>query len=211
VGLFSGGGFFGSGGKTTTTQNTTQVQESQVGVSDSAGAVTAGQVGGDFTVVTTDQGALATALDISRAATDLGRAGIESGEQVATAGLDVVNNAIGSADQSAARVAQFAYDALDANSSLAKATLDSQSDVAGRALNAVSDAGSKVLDFAAQLFEDATSAQSNLTDQNLQGLTTLAKQTSASADDRVQKVALYAFVAIAAVLVLPRLFKGGAM
>jgi len=243
--LFSGGGFFGSGGKSSSTQNTTNVQETQIGLSDTEG-VAVGQAGGNVEIVTfsTDQGAIEAArafsadalaasregfnaaVDISSDAIDLGRSGFETGERVANAGLDnaraayegglsfasdIVLNALDTTGQSAERVAKFSYDALDANSSLARATLDSQSSVAGRAIDAVADAGANVLDFAAGLFTEATQAQANLTDQNLSGLTSLAHQTSASADDRVQKVALYAFIALVAALVLPRLIKGGAL
>lgn len=256
MGLFSGGGFFGSGGKSSSTTNTTQVQETQIGVSDIEG-VGIGQAGGNVEVVTisTDQGAidaarslaiegldaardfsaeaagvsragLDVATDISAAAIDLGRSGFESGEQVAFAGLDnaraaqegafsfagdVITSALDTTGQASDRIAKFSYDVLDANTSLSREALASQSSLAGRAIDAVSDAGANVLDFAAGLFTEATEAQAQLTDQNLSGLTSLAHQTSASADDRVQKVALYAFIALVAALVLPRLIKGGAM
>lgn len=203
-----------SGGKgnsraTTSSQSNTTNEQTTVNQVDNRvfdlsgdGALLVSGAGANIT--TTDHGAISAATDISRAALDIGRSAFQSGADVAIAGLD---NALSLADASSERVARFASDALDANSALASETLASQSGLAGSAIDAVSDATSGVLDFAAGLFGDALGAQKQLTDQNLTGLTALAKQTSASADDRVQNVALYAFIAVAAILILPRIFK----
>jgi len=221
-----------SGGKgnsraTTSSQSSTTNEQTTVNQVDNRvfdlggnGAVLVEGSGANIT--TTDFGAISGAADISRSALDLGRSALDSGNDVAIAGLDnaqrtyqgsldfagdVFGGAAAALEGSADRVARFATDALDSNSSLARETLASQSGLAGRAIDAVSDATGGVLDFASGLFTDALGAQKQLTDQNLTGLTALAKQTSASADDRVQKVALYAFVAVAAIMILPRLFK----
>lgn len=63
------------------------------------------------------------------------------------------------------------------------------------ALDFASEVGGGVLDFARNLVGDTVS-----------GLQTLSQQTSQSSDDRVAKIAMYAFVAVAAVLVLPKMF-----
>jgi hypothetical protein len=79
--------------------------------------------------------------------------------------------------------------------------------VTGRAIDAISDAGAGVLDWASNLFDNALTQQSKLADQNLSGLQTLAMQTSASSDDRLQKVVIYALFAVAAIFVLPKVIK----
>lgn len=66
------------------------------------------------------------------------------------------------------------------------------------------------LGFASDIFGQALGAQADLQSASFAGLQSLAMATSASSDDRVQKIALYAVLALAAVMVLPRLFGKGA-
>jgi hypothetical protein len=159
---------------------------------------------------------LGVATDISHDALTLGRNALDTVESVSTAGLDHAQAAYGSAltfggDALAAvkglalesndRVARFATDALATNY-----------DTSTNALDAVVDAGSHVLDFAAGLFTNALDANQRTVDTNLKGVNALAAQVSQSAtqsvNQGVQKVALYAFIAVAAIFIAPALLKG---
>ena len=208
-----------SSARTSTAQSqTTNTQN--LNLQDTSGITLANSNGNNIT--TTDFGALTAATDISRAALALGQSGINAGNEVAFVGLDnaqraymgaldfagtALSRATDAAGGSADRVARFATESLDANSSLARETLASQSSIAGRAIDSVMDAGAGVLSFASGLFGDALKSQQTLTDQNIAGLTTLATQNSATSEDRIQKIVLYAIVAAALVFIVPKVVK----
>jgi hypothetical protein len=201
----------------------TQTQTSEVtnlNLQDTQG-ITLAQSSGN-TITTTDFGAIQAATDISHDAINLGRDAVSAGTDVAFAGLDhaqaayqgglnfasdIVTSALDTTGQSADRVARFATDALDSQSTFASEALASQTDTSTKAINALMDAGAGVLDFASSLFNDSLKAQSALADQNLAGLTTLATQNSASSDDRLQKVVIYIIVAAALVFLVPKVLK----
>lgn len=208
----------------TTQQQTTQTQN--LNLQDTAGITVADSKG--VTINATDQGALNTALDISKAAANLGGGAIDTGERVAIAGLDNARSAYTGALDFAAnaatsasdawsgatdRVARFAADSLDTNSALSREVIASQGASANRALDTVANSTAGVLDFASGLFGQAIKAQTDLTDTNLAGVTALGKQVSQSAtqstNEAISKVAVYALVAVAAIFVLPAIFKGG--
>lgn len=106
--------------------------------------------------------------------------------------LDAVDMGYAYADNATARASNFAADAMLAGSGLAR--------------DAVSDA----LDYGRSMYSAAIGANQATTAANLSGLTALARETSASADDRVSKVAVYALMAVAAAMVLPAIFRGRA-
>jgi len=83
---------------------------------------------------------------------------------------------------------------------VAKANTDSLGLLAGLVSGAI--------DNSKTLTRDALDASAKSVSQAITGFSTLAAQNSQSSDDRVQKVALYALLAVAAVMVLPALFKG---
>lgn len=68
---------------------------------------------------------------------------------------------------------------------------------------------SGALDNSKTLARDSIAASAASSKAAVTGFAALAKTTSESTDDRVGRVALYAFAALAAVFVLPALFKGG--
>lgn len=175
----------------TSTAQTQTTNTQNLNLQDTSGITLANSSGN--TIVTTDLGAISAATDISRDALALGQSALDSGNQVAIASI---NSAADSAESSADRVARFATDSLE-----------SQSDLATQAINSVMDAGAGVLEFASGLFSDALSSQQKLTDQNIAGLTTLATQNSATSEDRIQKIVLYAIVAAAAIFILPKVIK----
>jgi len=111
---------------------------------------------------------------------------------IATAGIT-------SAQASAAGALGFGKSALD---TVAKANGDSLKLISGLITGAFDNSKTVV--------RDALDANAKATNDSISGFAALAKQTSASDGDKVGKVAMYAFVAIAAVFVLPAIFKGGA-
>jgi hypothetical protein len=209
----------GSSARTQTTQQqTTNTQN--LNLQDTSGVTLANSYGN--TISTTDFGAIDAAADISHQAISLGRDALASNESIAYAGLDtalraqqsgldfagdVTSRAFNETSAASDRVARFAVDALDSNSSLSRDVLASQSDLATKALTALSDAGAGILDFASNLFNDSLNAQSALADQNIQGLTTLAAQNTATSDDRFVKLVTVVAIAAAAIFIIPRFVK----
>jgi hypothetical protein len=66
------------------------------------------------------------------------------------------------------------------------------------------------LDNSVTLARDSINANKAATDQVISGFGSLAQQNASTSDDRVSKVALYAFAALAAIFVLPALLRGKA-
>jgi len=87
--------------------------------------------------------------------------------------------------------------------------LQQVADVNSNSLDVLSGLVSGLIDNSKTIARDSIEASANATTAAAAGFGELAKQTSASTDDRVGKVAMYAFAALAAVFVLPALFKGG--
>ena len=148
---------------------------------------------GDGNTVT-DFGAINAALDIGIEALRMGDANLRTASDLAGRGLDTALDATRSA-------LDFSDSVVSSNESIARDSIQHIADFGGVALG-------ESLDFARDVFEGAGNALKDVTQTNLEGLTSLARQTSESADDRVSRVAMYAFAAIAAVFVLPAIFKG---
>jgi hypothetical protein len=176
----------------TRNRSETQSQVSNLNLQDTSG-VTLGNSNGNY-IVTSDSGAINAAVDISGDAVDLGRAALREGSTVATAGLDV------------------ASDAYSRGLDLAKYSVDAVSDAGYQATDRVARFGEQSLDFASDVFNTAIASNAKTLDTSLGGLIDLSAQVSQSAtqsvNQGVQKVAMYAFLMIAAVLVLPAIAKG---
>lgn len=171
-------------------------------------------------------GAFNALTDIGTDAVNLSRDALGTAERSTTASLDnallaygksldfsadVVGGAFEGLDRSGERVERFATTALESNTGLANDAFASNLDVTTRALDAVADAGAGLLDFAESLFSTSVAANERLTDQNVAGLTALATQNSATSEDRISKIVIYAIVAIAAAWILPKIIRGGSL
>jgi hypothetical protein len=167
-------------------------------------------------------GAYGALTDISSDSLDLGREALGTAERVSTASLDnarlaygtsldfaadVAGGAAAGLDAASERVTRFATDALDSYGSLADNAFASNENVTTRALDALTGAAEGVFDFARSLFGDSIAANRDLTDQNVAGLTALATQNSATSEDRISKVVIYAIIGVVVILVAPRIFK----
>lgn len=147
----------------------------------------------DNRVYQSDVNALLALTDISGDAFNLGRDAIDANLAATNASLDNAQQAYGRSLDFAADITSGAFDQVgEANDRITRFAGDS---VTG------------ILDFARDLFGDALSAQSDLADQNVAGLTALATQNSASSEDRISKIVIYAIVAIAAAFILPKVIK----
>lgn len=178
-----------SSAKTDSSQtSSTSVQN--LNLQDTAGVTLANSNNNHITL--TDDGAVSAAHDI-------GVEALRMGSDTVDASLDFAGRATETVARSNENALSFGRDAIA-----------EIADFGGAAIGEVSRANKSVLDFASDLYHESVVAQENLTQNNLSGLTALAQQTSSSADDRVGKVAGYAFLAIAAVFVLPALLKGNA-
>jgi hypothetical protein len=91
----------------------------------------------------------------------------------------------------------FGTNALDTVRSLNSSSLDLLGALASGAV-----------DNSRTLARDAIDSNNAATKAAINGFQSLATQNSASSDDRLQKVVQYALVAIAAIMILPRLFSG---
>lgn len=98
-------------------------------------------------------------------------------------------------------IAAFAKAGADTLSFVSKVNADSLNVLAGLASNSI--------DASRTLARDSASDNAGFLQSALSGFGTLAKQNSASADDRIVKIVGLALAAVAAVLILPALFKGG--
>lgn len=90
-----------------------------------------------------------------------------------------------------------------------KSALEQVADANASSLDVLAGLVSGAFDNSKTIARDALAASAQATSDAAAGFGALAKQTSASTDDRVGKVAMYAFAALAAVFVLPALFKRG--
>jgi len=120
-----------------------------------------------------------------------------------------VNTLDGGALNVAGNIASGAYGLGSQALGLGAKSLDAISAVNADSLTLLGGLVSGAIDNSRTMARDAIQAGSNTVSSAIAGFKSLAEQNSASSDDRVQKVALYAFLALAAVFVLPPLFKGG--
>lgn len=191
------------------TSQTSSTTVTNLNVQDTEGVTV---VGDGNSVTTTDYGAIGAALDVGLEALRLGGDNLDRSLSFAGRSVDaIVDVNRGAFD--------FGRDALGANVDVSRNAIAEISDFGGLAIGEVSsanrvavdavlDAGAGVLDFARDIFSDSIRAQSDLTDANLTGLTSLARQTSESADDRVTRTAGYAFAAVAVVVIAVMWGKG---
>lgn len=186
---------------TNNTQTTTNTVDNRV---FGEGAITLEGSGNTVNQTMTDFDALRTAGEISADAIALGREGFITGADLAGRGIDT---AIGA-------VRDTSRDAMDFAEFLSGRSLDTVTGLADSYATRTADTTREAFDFAdrslstvAGLAGDVGTFAKDLVGDTVQGFKDLTMQTSASTDDRVGKVALYAFIAVAAVIVLPQLFK----
>lgn len=176
-----------TGGRSRTqNEQTSTTQVTNLNVQDTEGVTIANSSG--VTITQTDFGALAAAQDIGTEALRLGADNLETAANLAGRSLDTAEFAV-----------RGAFD-------FGETAIGSQETIARDAISEIAEFGERALEMITGGFGDALGAQSRLTEQNLGGLTALARETSESADDRVSRTALFAFAAIAAIFVLPALF-----
>jgi len=109
----------------------------------------------------------------------------------------------------AGNIASGAYGLGSQALGLGAKSLDSIAKVNADSLTLLGGLVSGAIDNSKTMARDAILAGSNTVSSAIAGFKSLAEQNSASSDDRVQKVAIYALVAFAAVMILPKLVKGG--
>ncbi len=216
MGLFSSGGKGNSRANTSSESNTVNTTTTSI----------------DNRIYQSDFGAIQAATDIGLEALRMGEANLRTAGDLAGRGLDnaleaqrgaysfgeralaanerVSSDAFGAfadiAGDALHQVGQFGATAIGEVSGTGRAALQEVTDFGRSSIDAVTGAQKGVLDFAFDVFDQAVGAQATLTQQNIGGLTGLARQTSESADDRVSRVALYAFAALAVIFVVPKLF-----
>jgi hypothetical protein len=132
-----------------------------------------------------------------------------------------VDNSVHTSDFGAVQAGtDVATRALEENSEVARASIGAGRDLAGSAFDTARDINDDSLKLLGGLVDKSIDASKTYARDSAEGfkgaLTTalggyekLAVQNSASSDDRVTKVAGLALLAVAAVLILPALFKGG--
>lgn len=207
-----GFGPFSSDSKTSTTTTNQNAGFSEIGGGVSSINLTGGgkKSQTNLDVSLSDYGAIAGGLEAAAKAFDFGGDAFLFGRDAMSGSYGFGADALGTVDRSVDALLSTSRDASASSAQslvegydFGRSALNYASDQASDALKAVGDANFNVLDFAKSLFDQVTGANQTLTQSNLTGLTGLAKQTSASADDRVTKVAGYALLAIAAAMVLP--------
>lgn len=103
-------------------------------------------------------------------------------------------------------------EAIASNSDVSIRGLDAAQDMYASSLSYAGNSVDSAYEFASGVFESALTAQQKLVDQSQAGNASLAQQVSQSAtqsvNEGVQKVALYALAAVAAILVLPAFARG---
>jgi hypothetical protein len=190
-----GGGFFGSGEKKTTTTYNTVTNTEQTDNSGNSGFLGNGDVSlssnesnttsisdsGNTYNTLSDSGAIKAASDIAGGAFGLAGAGLDNARAAAAGSINFAGTAIG-------QLADANANSLDVLKGLVSGAFDSSKTLA----------------------RDVIAANKEATATAISGFGSLAQQNSQSSDDRVQKVALYALVAVAAVFILPAIFKGHA-
>lgn len=188
--------------KSTTSQAST-VNTTNLNVQDTEGVTV---VGDSNSIMTTDFGAIERAGEVSTAALDLGRDSLNIGADLAGRGLD---NAFAFGSDTVAGAFNFGRDVAADGFSFGTRSLDTVADFADSALNTNADLARDSLSFASEVGGGVLDFARSLVGDTVSGLQTLSMQTSSSSDDRVAKIAMYAFVAVAAAVVLPKIFGKG--
>jgi hypothetical protein len=93
---------------------------------------------------------------------------------------------------------------------VARDSLSSLERVNADSLKLLSGLADKSIDASRTLARDAAASGSDFLETAIGGLSSLAKQNSQTSDDRLTKVVGIALAAVAAVVVLPAIFKSGA-
>lgn len=184
--------------KPKTSQSST-VNTTNLNVQDTEGVTVVGDAN---QITTTDYGALQMAGEIGYEALRMGSENLRTGADLAGRGLDAAfdfgRSTVGSAFDFGSDAFAFGTRSLDSVTGFADSALQSNVGVSRDALDFASEVGGGVLDFAKGLVGDT-----------VKGLQDLSMQTSSTSDDRVAKIAMYAFAAVAAAVVLPKIFSKG--
>lgn len=188
--------------KTTTSQAST-VNTTNLNVQDTEGLTV---VGDSNAITTTDFGAIERAGEVSRAALDLGRDSLHIGADLAGRGLD---NAFAFGSDTVAGAFNFGRDVASDGFSFGTRSLDTVADFADSSLSVNAGLARDSLDFARDVGGGVLDFAKGLVGDTVSGLQSLSMQTSSTSDDRVAKIATYAFIAVAALVVLPKLFSKG--
>lgn len=176
----------------------------------------------DNSVRTSDYGAVAASTEISRDAIDLGRRTVEAGydfgrdtldssfnfgADVVRDGFDFGSNALDFGRDSLDTVGRGVDSAIDAVTRSNSDSLDFGRDSLDAVTTGFGDSLATIADFAESSGAGVLNFAEGLFNKSVGGLNDLAMQTSASTDDRVAKVASMAFLAVAAIMVLPKVFE----
>ncbi len=156
----------------------------------------------DNRVTVTDFGAVSAGADIAHEALDSLAAALRSNENVTRDALSVTGDTARLASNLSEATTRagldFGRDAIDTVTRLNSDSLELLGGLVG-----------KTIDASRTLARDNADANSRTVADAITGFRQLAVQTSESTDDKIARVAGYAFAAIAAALVLPGIFKGG--
>lgn len=186
------------GDKQQSTQNTSTVTNTQLAGGDIQGNAV---YGNRNILVQTDQGALTAAADISRAAIELGRDSIASGESVNIAGLDNATRQLqNSLDFNSRSIDKF----VDYADNTTRGAFGFSADNLAASYDFSSGIGNKAFSFV----EDVLQQNTGVVKDSLAGNAALARQVSQSSqqsiNDSVVKLATIAALAIAAIFVFRR-------
>lgn len=189
------------------TSQSSVVNTTNLNVQDTEGVTL---IGDGNQVTTTDYGALQAAGELGYEALRMGADSLRTGADLAGRGLD---NAFDFGRSTVTDAFAFGGDALNYGRDVTTdafafgtRSLDSVTAFADEALQTNAGVSRDALDFASEVGGGVLDFARNLVGDTVSGLQSLSMQTSQSSDDRVAKIALYAFVAVAAVLVLPKMF-----
>lgn len=176
--------------KPKSTQTTSNVV-TNLNIQDTEGVTV---VGDGNIVSSTDYGAINAALDIGVEALQMGQSNLQTAADLAGRGLDTALD--------------FASRALDTTDSAVR----SNEAIASESMQRIAEFGGVALGesfgFARDVVSGAGSAVADAVRTNIEGLQSLARQTSEGADDKVAKIAMYAVIGVVAALALPAMFKG---
>lgn len=151
------------------------------------------------TVVTTDNRVYQSDFGAVEAGTNVARDAITSNERVTGDAISAMSDVSSDAISLGRDALDSANDNLNLGLGFALDTYESSLVFGEKAIDAVSEN--------ARDFSDALANQNeSLISQTISGLQSLAKTTSESADDRVTRLGVWAFGAIAAIMILPAIF-----
>lgn len=182
--------------KTNTSQAST-VNTTNLNVQDTEGVTLAGS--DSNTINITDGGAFdfarSVGLDLGDSLRDLGRGAFDASSDNLNRGLDFAGSTFKGATDTIG-------DALNTVAGVSSDSLDRLSQSHESSLSTLGDLVSQVFGFAGDAIEGVTDNAQRLAGQSIAGNQSLAKTTSESGDDRVTRVAMYAFLAVGAIFVV---------